>query len=115
MHDDDLIRLKHMLDAAREAVGFAEGKSRGDLDSDRLLALGLIKCIEIIGEAAANTSAECRENVPDIAWKLIVGMRNRLVHAYFEIDEDVVWYTTTVSLPSLIRVLERILEKEPAT
>ena len=47
------IRLRHMLDAAREAVHFAEGKTRGDLDRDRLLALGLMKCIEIIGEAAA--------------------------------------------------------------
>lgn len=112
MRKHDVIRLNHMLDSAREAVRFIEGKSRDDFDGDRVLALALVKCIEIIGEAAANTSAECREKATEIPWKLITGMRNRLVHAYFEIDEDVVWYTTTVSLPSLIQVLERIIEPE---
>ena len=107
MREDDQIRLRHMLDAAREAVHFAEGKSRDDLDKDRLLALGLMKCIEIIGEAAAKISEGCRETLPEVPWKSILGMRNRLVHAYFEIDLDVVWYTTTVSLPPLIPILER--------
>jgi uncharacterized protein with HEPN domain len=106
MQRDDQVRTRHMLDAAREAVHFSEGKTREQLDGDRLLVLGLIKCIEIIGEAAANVSNECRENLPAIPWKSILGMRNRLVHAYFEIDLDVVWYTTTVSLPPLIRTLE---------
>ncbi len=109
MREDDQIRLRHMLDAAREAVQFAGGKSKEDLDEDRLLALGLMKCIEIVGEAAANISNECRETLPSIPWKSILGMRNRLVHAYFEIDLNVVWYTTTVSLPPLIRVLETII------
>ena len=56
MRRDDQIRLRHMLDAAREAVHFPEGKKREDLDEDRLLALGLMKCIEIIGEAASKIS-----------------------------------------------------------
>ena len=113
MREDDLIRLRHMLDAACEAVHFAEGKSREDLDGDRLLALGLIKCIEIVGEAAANLSNECRQDLPAVPWKSVLGMRNRLVHAYFEIDLDVVWYTTTVSLPPLIRILEKAIRPEP--
>jgi uncharacterized protein with HEPN domain len=86
-----------MLDAAREAVHFAEAKTRDDLDRDRKLALALMKCIEIIGEAAANISNEFKETLPDIPWKSILGTRNRLVHAYFEIDINVVWYTTTAS------------------
>jgi uncharacterized protein with HEPN domain len=102
MREDDQIRLRHMLDAAREAVHFAGGKTRDDLDKDRLLALGLMKCIEIIGEAASKISEGCRRPFPRF-----LGMRNRLVHAYFEIDLDVVWYTTTVSLPPLIPILER--------
>jgi len=101
------------MDSAREAVHFAQGRSRGDLDIDRLLVLGLMKCIEIVGEAAANISDECRESLPSIPWKSILGMRNRLVHAYFEIDLDVVWYTTTVSLPPLIRILEGIAAEDP--
>ncbi len=112
MRTDDSVRLRHMLDAALEAVRFAEGKARADLDENRLLALGLMKCIEIVGEAAANISKERRETLPDIPWKSILGMRNRLVHAYFEIDLDVDWYTTTVSLPPLVRILEEALNLE---
>lgn len=112
MREADQIRLRHMLDAAREAVLFAEGKSREDLDGDRLLALALMKCIEIVGEAAANLSTAGRDALPTVPWKSILGMRNRLVHAYFEIDLDVVWYTTTVSLPQLIQILERIITPE---
>ncbi|MBI5248360.1 MAG: DUF86 domain-containing protein [Desulfomonile tiedjei] len=114
MRKDDRIRLTHMLDSAREAVHFAGGKTRDDLEADRLLALGLMKCIEIIGEAAANISNECRETLPTIPWRSILGMRNRLVHAYFEIDLDVVWYTTNVSLPPLIQILEEILTPKPS-
>ena len=114
MREDDEIRLRHMLDAASEAVHFAKGKSREDLNGDRLLALGLMKCLEIVGEAAANISNECKETLPAVPWKSILGMRNRLVHAYFEIDLDVVWYTTTVSLPPLIQELEMIITPEPA-
>lgn len=113
MQKDDLVRLRHMRDAAREAVIFAEGKTRKYLEGDRLLALALVKCLEIIGEAAANISNESRETLSDIPWKSILGMRNRLVHAYFEIDLDVVWHTTTVSLPPLIQILDKIIRPEP--
>ncbi len=79
-----------MLDAARDAVQFAEGKTRTDLDGDRLLAFALVECFEIIGEAAANISNERGETLPAIPWRSILGMRNRLVHAYFDIDPSVV-------------------------
>ena len=98
-----------MLDAACEAVHFAKGRARSDLDEDRMLSLALIKCLEIVGEAGANISNDGRGTLPAIPWSSILGMRNRLVHAYFEIDLDVVWYTTTVSLPSLIEILEGIV------
>ncbi|MDA8166690.1 MAG: hypothetical protein M0Z32_02925 [Actinomycetota bacterium] len=56
MLPDDIIRLRHMLDSAREAVSFISGKTRSDLDADRKLTLSLIKSIEIIGEAASKVS-----------------------------------------------------------
>ena len=68
-----------------------------------------MKCIEIVGEAASKISDACRQTFPAVPWKPILGMRYRLVHAYFEIDLDVVWYKTTVSLPPLIPILERII------
>lgn len=112
MRDDDLIRLRHMIEAAAEAMRFTEHRRRKDLDEDRMLTLALVKAIEIIGEAASKLSAEFRERRPEIPWPSIVGMRNKLVHAYFQIDPDVVWLTTVNELPELIRSLTDIIESE---
>ena len=66
MLKDDIIRLRHMLDAALEAESFIEYKDRSELDNDRKLELALVKCVEIIGEAASSVSKECRDNFPQI-------------------------------------------------
>lgn len=99
MLKDDIIRLRHMLDAALEAERFIDDKDRSDLDNDRKLELALVKCVEIIGEAASSVSKESRDNLPQIPWTDIVGMRNRLIHAYFEINLDILWKTLTDDLP----------------
>ena len=82
-----------MLDAAREAVSFARGRTRGDLNADRQLVLSLVKDIEIVGEAATRVSEPARRRLPEMPWERIVGMRNRLVHAYFDVNLDIVWKT----------------------
>lgn len=107
MSNDDAHRIRHILDAAREACSFAQAKSRSDLDRDRMLALALTKCIEIVGEAAASLSAEGKAEFPNIPWRAIVAMRNRLIHAYFDVDLDRVWDTVRDDLPPLIAALER--------
>jgi len=117
MHKDDAIRLRHMLDAAREAVEFAEGRTRVDLDSDRKLVsehsgctgpeLALVKDAEIIGEAAYQVSQTTRNQLPDIPWDDMIAMRHRLVHAYFDINLDILWRTVQDDLPLLIALLER--------
>lgn len=112
MRKDDLIRLRHMLDSAREAVYFTQNKARSSLDTDRKLVLALVKSIEIIGEAAANVTKECRKDFPQIPWLNIIGMRNRLIHAYFDINLDIVWKTVTEDLPPLIIELEKIVPPE---
>jgi len=112
MQKDDPVRLRHMLDAAREAELFAQNKTRSDLDTDRKLVLALVKDIEIIGEAAANITDRCQENMPQIPWSNITGMRNRLVHAYFDINLDILWKTVIEDLPSLVDELEQIVPPE---
>lgn len=107
MRKDDAVRFLHMLEAAREALSFAENKTRTSLNTDRKLALALVKDIEIIGEAAANVTPEGREILPDVPWNEIVGMRNRLIHAYFDIDLDVLWKTIIEDIPPLISKLEK--------
>jgi uncharacterized protein with HEPN domain len=111
MQRDDLIRLRHMLDAARECIYFARNKTRSSLDTDRKLVLALVKSIEIIGEAAANVTKESREETPQIPWPSIIGMRNRLIHAYFDINLDTVWQTIHEDLPPLVIELEKVLAK----
>jgi len=98
-----------MLDAAKDALSFVEGKSRVDLDKDRGLLLAVVQCVQIIGEAAGRVSAARQGGAPGIPWPAIIGMRNRLVHAYYDIDRDQVWKTVTEDLPPLIEALKRAL------
>ncbi len=112
MLGDDTIRLRHMLDAAREALGFAHGRSRGDLDTDRQLVLALVKEVEIIGEAAFRVSEETRARHPQLPWADIIGMRHRLVHAYFDINLDILWRTVQVDLSDLLLALEPLIPPE---
>jgi len=112
MRKDDLIRLKHMLDAANEASSFAFGKKRNDLDGNRQLTLSLVKDIEIIGEAANKVSRETKIKYPAIPWLDIINMRNRLIHAYFDIDLEIVWDTVTKDLPPLMIEIEKIVRSE---
>jgi len=107
MRKDDAIRLQHMLEAARLALSFSAGKDRSDLDSDKMLVLALVKSIEMIGEAASKVSLEGRVACPGVPWQDIVAMRNRLIHAYFDINLDIVWSTLIHDLPSLIVELEK--------
>lgn len=106
MQKNDIVRLRHMLDAAQEAMSFARGKKREDLDNERMLVLSLVKDIEILGEAAAKVSEHYRQEHPRIPWKEIVTMRNRLIHGYFDINLDIVWKTVTEELPPLIQQLK---------
>ena len=112
MRKDDPVRLRHMLDAARETVSFVHNKTRADLDTDRKLVLALEKAIEIIGETAVNVTKECRDNLPQIPWPNIIGMRNRLIHAYFGINLNILWKTVTEDLPPLIAELEKVVPKK---
>ena len=98
-----------MSDAAREAAGFIASRTRLDLDADRQLTLALVKEIEIIGEAATRLSDEARAASPAIPWADVIGMRNRLVHVYFDIDLDRLWDTVQQDLPPLAEELERLL------
>ena len=112
MREDDRIRFRHMLDAAREAVEFLQGRTRADLNNDRQLVLALVKAVEILGEAAYQVTSGTRDQVLDIPWDDMIGMRHRLVHAYFDIDLDILWKTAQEDLPPLIVELERITPEE---
>ncbi|GAB4240047.1 MAG: DUF86 domain-containing protein [Acidobacteriota bacterium] len=111
MPPDDRVRLQHMLDAAQQAQAFVRGKQRSDLEDDLQLVWALVKAIEIIGEAAYQVSAETKAQMREVPWNRITGMRHRLVHAYFDIDLDILWKTVQDGLPPLIAALQLYLAK----
>src|SRR5687768_5644923 len=110
--NDDKIRLQHMLDAGKKIFHFTEGQSRESFEGDEMLQLALVRLIEIIGEASSRISQDFRDEHSSIAWQAIIGMRNRLVHAYFAIDYDVVWNTVIIAIPELVKQIETIQNAE---
>jgi uncharacterized protein with HEPN domain len=105
----DDVSLRQMLDHSQEALQLAGGRSRTDLDSDRLFNLAMTRLLEIVGEAAGRVSQTTRDSHPQMAWSQIVGLRNRLIHGYDEVDCDILWKIVEDDLPSLIDDLKRIL------
>jgi uncharacterized protein with HEPN domain len=99
-----------MLEAAELAVQFCEGRTSGDLDSDPMLVLALVKSVEIVGEAAAKIGKPTRDLIPNIPWQAIVDMRHRLVHAYYDINHTILWLTIQEDLPPLIQQLQQALQ-----
>ena len=107
---DDATRLKHMLDAACDAVDFLSNVTLEKFQKDRKLLNATVRSLEIIGEAAANVTKATQEKHPEIEWPIIVGMRNRIVHAYYDINSVIVWKTVKENLPPLIEKLRSILK-----
>ena len=106
---DDTARLRHMLDHRREAVAILAGRTRSDLDTDRLLDLSVVRLPEIVGEAAARMTPEIRDKLANLPWAEIVGLRSRVIHGYDEVDFDIVWETVTADLPPVLAAIERHL------
>jgi uncharacterized protein with HEPN domain len=98
--------LADMLQAAREALVHAGEMTREEFLADLRTQRAVELMIMIIGEAAAQVSDESRTHLPNLPWRQIVAMRNRLVHHYFRIDLDLVWDVIRNDLPVLISALE---------
>ncbi|EXI71442.1 MAG TPA: DUF86 domain-containing protein [Candidatus Accumulibacter sp.] len=112
MSPHDRWRLQHMIEAAESTQKFIAGRERADLDRDQMLVFAIVRAVEIIGEAASKISEETRISHPAIPWKAIIGMRNRLVHAYFDIDASIVWVAVTEEIPALLRQLKTLAASE---
>jgi len=109
LSESDRVRLRHMLDAAQTAVRLAEGRNRADLeDEEDPLVHALVRLVSVIGEAAGKVSPEGQAALSEVPWPDVTGMRHRLIHAYFDINLDILWATVQVSLPGLIRSLEAV-------
>jgi uncharacterized protein with HEPN domain len=104
--------LRHIRDAAALAVELARDRTRDDLRPNTMLALSLARCLEIMGEAASKVTEETRVGFPRIPFVKMISMRNRLIHAYFDLNLDIVWTTVNDDLPAVIPTLESALRGE---
>ena len=109
---DDSVRLRDMLDHAVEAVDAAVPRTRKDLDADRFFNLALVRLVEIVGEAAAHVSQDTRDRCPNVPWVSVVGLRNRLIHGYDEVDFDILWDIVRIDFPNLILELRNVLGQD---
>jgi uncharacterized protein with HEPN domain len=101
MARDELVYLRHILDAINIVEEYLREVSETQFKSTRLLQDGVIRQVEIIGEAVRHISKDMRKMYPEIPWQDIAGMRDKLIHGYFGVDIEEVWETTQQDLPVL--------------
>jgi uncharacterized protein with HEPN domain len=105
---DPAERLRDILEAIAAIERYSNCEKKG-FERDELLQAWFVRHLQIIGEAARATPEEIRALAPEISWHQIAGMRNVLVHGYFEIDTDLVWDTVTGDVPALKPAIEHLL------
>ena len=108
MPKDDRIYVGHMLDMARKVFGKTLTISRDQFDVDENLRFAVTYLLQVIGEAASHVSSDFRDEHHQIPWKAIIEMRQKVVHDYMNVDEDIVWDTARSEVPSLVELLEAV-------
>ena len=102
-----------MLDACETLAEFIEGRNETDLQMDKMLLSAVTRQIEIIGEAANMITVALRETHPEIQWKEIIGMRNKIIHEYFAVQTDTVWDVVKYDVPILRKQLIQVIQEVP--
>ncbi|MDD5132088.1 MAG: DUF86 domain-containing protein [bacterium] len=107
----DKERIKDIITASANAIKYTGNISFEKFQNTQMIQDAVVRNIEIIGEAAKNISKTCRDRNPEIPWKSIMSVRDRLIHEYFGVNLDIVWTIIHQDLPDLIRQMKKALKK----
>ena len=111
MERDDSVYLHHVINASERIPEYLEGVNRVRFETYHLLQDGVIRQLEIIGEAIKRVSKDMRVIYPEVPWQDIAGMRDKLIHDYFGVDIETVWLTAHDDIPILKQQVEGILRE----
>jgi len=103
--------LEDILNTIDKAENFIEGMTYEEFIKDDKTVFAVIRALEIIGEAVKNIPDDVRKSYPEIPWRDIAGMRDKVIHGYFGVRLDIVWNTVKEELPSLKPIFEKILKE----
>ena len=103
--------LQDILDAVDDIEGFIRGMEFNEFSGDKKTIYAVMKALEIIGEATKNLPDTLKNEYPDIPWKFMAGIRDKVVHGYFVVDLPIIWSTAKKDVPSLKSLIEEILEE----
>jgi len=103
--------LKHILDSIDAINQYLEDVDRSEFKDNQLLQDGVIRQLEIIGEAVKKLPETLRNKHPDVPWSDVAGTRDKLIHGYFSVDLETVWLTARDDLDSLRENVEQILDE----
>lgn len=104
--------LQHIHDEASYLIQRAQGISREQFLTDETLKRAFVRSLEIIGEASKKIPADLKQRYPQIEWRAVAGMRDRLIHDYFGVDYEIVWDVVANKVPLLCQQVEEILKQE---
>jgi uncharacterized protein with HEPN domain len=110
MPPDDVARIRHMLDATKQSIEYASRHTFEEVRLEPPLQHLFLRNIEIIGEAASKVTDEYRRSHPEVPWRDIIDMRNRIAHGYFDLNLKIIWDTVQEELPKLLRVMVALSE-----
>jgi uncharacterized protein with HEPN domain len=109
MRNSDKVYLAHILDAINQIEIYAADMSYAEFSQTRLVQDGVIRQLEILGEASRNLSDEFRAQHSELPWQQIIGLRNRLIHAYFEVNLGIIWDIVQHNIPTLKRIITDLM------
>lgn len=112
MRGEDKIWILHMIESAQCVQEFLAGKTYDDLQKNKQLSFAVVRALEIVGEAASQIAQELRDKYPQIPWRNIISMRNKLIHAYFDINYRIIWSAAKEDIPQLLQHLKDIKDEK---